>query len=142
MPTIQRFEDVIAWQKARKLTQAIYSATKQPSFNRDYGLKDQIRRAVVSVMANVAEGFERSGDREFIQFLSIAKGSCGEARSHLYVALDEGYLESSQFNALLNLALETSRTIDGFMAYLRNSSARGRKFSSGLDPAEATKPKT
>lgn len=128
MATINRFEDSKSWQKARVLTHGIYEATREGAFARDFGLRDQIRRATVSVMANIAEGFERDGDQEFIQFLSTAKGSCGEVRSHLYVAMDEGYLEQRQFDALAALAVETSRLLAGFIAYLRNSDKRGRKY--------------
>src|SRR2546430_11370128 len=88
---IEKFEDFIAWQKARKLTRQIYKATNLPAFSRDFGLKDQIRRAAVSIMSNIAEGFERGRPSEFHQFLSIAKGSCAEVRSQLYVAFDAGY---------------------------------------------------
>lgn len=128
MATIKRFEDSKSWQKARVLTHGIYEATREGAFARDFGLRDQIRRATVSVMANIAEGFERDGDQEFIQFLSTAKGSCGEVRSHLYVAMDEGYLEQRQFDALAALAVETSRLLAGFIAYLRNLDKRGRKY--------------
>jgi four helix bundle protein len=90
MNKIEKFEDIIAWQKARVLTKEIYTSTRVGLFAKDYGLKDQIQRASVSTMANIAEGFERGGDREFMQYLSTSKGSCGEVKSHLYVALDQG----------------------------------------------------
>lgn len=89
---IERFEDFIAWQKARKLTADIYRVTSEGRFARDFGLKDQIRRAAVSSMSNLAEGFERGRPAEFHQFLSIAKASCAELRAQLYVALDVGYI--------------------------------------------------
>ncbi len=92
MATFKKFEDIKAWQKSRELTNEIYEATAQGDFARDFGLKDQIRRAAVSIMSNIAEGFERSGTGEFVQFLAIAKGSSGEVRSQLYVALDQQYL--------------------------------------------------
>src|SRR5579862_7957610 len=94
---IERFEDIIAWQKARELTKDIYSATKVGAFARDFGLRDQVQRAAVSTMSNIAEGFERGGDNEFIQFLSHSKGSCGEVRSQLYVALDQAYISGQSF---------------------------------------------
>ena len=94
---IGRFEDFIAWQKARKLTSEIYKVTNRGLFSRDFGLKDQIRRAAVSSMSNLAEGFERGRPGEFHQFLSIAKGSCAELRTQLYVALDVGYIDSTEF---------------------------------------------
>jgi len=125
---IQKFEDVLAWQKARELTNGIYSHAGTGSFAKDFGLKDQIQRAAVSVMANVAEGFDRGGDKEFNQFLSISKGSCGEVKSHLYVALDQQYINPAQFNALYNSADEVGRLLAGFMTYLKQSDLRGRKF--------------
>src|SRR6266699_2353867 len=100
MNKIEKFEDIIAWQKARVLTQEIYGCTKVGGFVRDFGLKDQIQRASVSTMANIAEGFDRGGDKEFIQFLSNSKGSCGEVKSHLYVALDQNYLSTGNFGEL------------------------------------------
>jgi four helix bundle protein len=110
---IEKFEDFIAWQKARKLTRDIYRTTNLPKFSRDFGLKDQIRRAAVSVMSNIAEGFERGRASEFHQFLSIAKGSCAELRSQLYVALDAEYLNDDQFMALMYDANETAQVIGG-----------------------------
>jgi four helix bundle protein len=128
MATIQKFEDIQAWQQARELTRLIYAGTRQGAFAKDYGLRDQVQRAAVSVMANIAEGFERDGRREFIQFLSQAKGSCGEVRSHLYVALDQQYLSSDEFQSLADMALAISRMLSGLMTYLRQSERRGRKF--------------
>ena len=110
---IGRFEDFIAWQKARKLTSEIYRGTNKGLFSRDFGLKDQIRRAAVSSMSNVAEGFERGRPGEFHQFLSIAKGSCAELRTQLYVALDAGYLASTEFEALMNQATEVGQILGG-----------------------------
>src|SRR5205807_8374047 len=92
---IEKFEDFIAWQKARSLTREIYKITNLPAFSRDFGLKDQIRRAAVLIMSNIAEGFERGRTSEFHQFLSIAKGSCAELRSQLYIALDADYIPES-----------------------------------------------
>jgi four helix bundle protein len=131
MAKIERFEDLKTWQKARELNQRIYRASGAAAFARDYGLRDQIRRASISVMSNIAEGFERDGDKEFAQFLSNAKGSCGEARSQLYVALDENYLSHDEFEALREQCEEVSKMISGFMAYLRTSGLRGRKFKPG-----------
>ena len=110
---IEKFEDFIAWQKARQLTRDIYRATNLPAFSRDFGLKDQIRRAAVSIMSNIAEGFERGKPTEFHQFLSIAKGSCAELRSQLYVALDVDYLTQAQFQHLMSSAAETGQIIGG-----------------------------
>jgi len=109
--TIERFEDFIAWQKARKLTAAIYKVTNEGDFVRDFGLKDQIRRAAVSSMSNIAEGFERGRSAEFHQFLSVAKASCAEVRAQLYVALDAGYLSTSVFDGLMAQATEVGLII-------------------------------
>jgi four helix bundle protein len=113
---IDRFEDLIAWQKARELTRAIYQVTQQGAFAKDFGLARQIQRAAVSIMSNIAEGFERRGRREFHQFLSTAKGSCAEVRSQLYVAFDIGYLVQSDFHKLLAQAEEVGRVVGGLRA--------------------------
>lgn len=110
---IGRFEDFIAWQKARKLTADIYRVTGEGNFARDFGLKDQIRRAAVSSMSNLAEGFERGRPAEFHQFLSIAKGSCAELRTQLYVALDVGYLREPDFEGLMAQATEVGQLLGG-----------------------------
>jgi four helix bundle protein len=107
---------LIAWQKARELTKSIYKTTRIGEFLKDFGLRDQIRRASVSIMSNIAEGFERGGRSEFHQFLVIAKGSCAELRSQLYVALDAEYIDIAIFRSLDNLAKETSRLIGGLRA--------------------------
>ena len=121
-PPIRRFEDLIAWQKARILTGSIYGASKRGDFERDFGLARQIQRAAVSVMSNVAEGFERGGRGEFHQFLSTAKASCAEVRSQLYVAFDVGYLSQADFDRLMAQAGEVARIVGG----LRASVARQR----------------
>ena len=113
---IESFEELIAWQKARVLTKDIYRATEQGRFAKDYGLKDQIQRAVVSIMSNVAEGFERGRPAEFHQFLSVAKASCAEFRSQLYVALDAGYIDGEVFDDLMKNATEVGRIIGGLRA--------------------------
>jgi len=128
MAKIERFEDLISWQKARELNRLLYQVSRNGNFAKDFGLRDQIRRASVSVMSNIAEGFERGGDKEFLQFLSNAKGSCGEVRCQLYVAMDENYLSATEFNQLQERAEEISRLLSGFMAYLRDSELRGTKF--------------
>lgn len=92
MATIKHFEDIEAWQRARELTKLIYKVTRKRKFAQDYGLVNQIRRAAISVMSNIAEGFDRSGSREFIHFLTIAKGSVAELESQLYIALDNEYI--------------------------------------------------
>ena len=122
MAKIERFEDIDAWKRARVLTRRVYAITNAGEFARDFGLRDQIRRACVSVMSNIAEGFERGGDKEFARFLSIAKGSAGEVRAQLYVALDVGYLPQPEFDELTQLAVEISRLLSGFMQYLNSTS--------------------
>jgi four helix bundle protein len=122
---VERFEDLIAWQKARALTAVIYRVTNQKDFGRDFALRDQIRRAAVSAMSNVAEGFERNRPAEFHQFLSVAKASCGEVRSQLYVALDAGYLDLSTFEALRSQAEEVSRITGGLRASVGRSRVLG-----------------
>ena len=110
---IEKFEDFIAWQKSRKLTAEIYGITDRGRFASDFGLKDQIRRAAVSVMSNIAEGFERGRAAEFHQFLSVAKASCAELRSQLYVALDVGYLSQDTFASLMSHANEVGQVVGG-----------------------------
>src|SRR5439155_19858768 len=114
--SIERFEDLIAWQKARGFTREIYQITQQGAFAKDFGLSGQIQRAAVSIMANIAEGFERGGRGEFHQFLSTAKGSCAEVRTHLYIAFDIDYLDESKFHQLLAQAEEVGRIIGGLRA--------------------------
>ena len=129
MSAIKRFEDIEAWRKGRELKQRVYRLTKSGEFAKDFALRDQVRRAVISVAANIAEGFERGGNKEFVQFLSNAKGSCGEVRDHLYTALDESYLTKQQFDAAYDDALQVSRMISGFIDYLQRSELRGHKFT-------------
>ena len=128
MARIQKFEEYEAWKKARDMGKAIYRVTSTGSFSRDFGLRDQIRRARVSAMSNIAEGFERGGDKEFRQFLAVAKGSVGEVKSQLYVALDAGFLTAKAFDDLYALATETSRLIAGLMRYLKDSDFKGVKY--------------
>ena len=128
MAKITRFEEIESWKRSRELTRLIYRITLKQKFSRDFGLRDQIRRAAVSILSNIAEGFERDGDKEFIQFLSLAKGSCGELRAQLYVALDQEYIDQQEFLALRNLAVEISRMISGLIKYLRQSGMQGRKY--------------
>jgi four helix bundle protein len=116
MNKVERFEDLVAWQKARSLTCGVYQMTRQGAFAKDFGLGNQIQRAAVSVMSNIAEGFERGTRGEFHQFLSISKASCAELRSQLYIALDIGYLEQSQFDALMADAEEVARILGGLRA--------------------------
>lgn len=113
--TIDKFEDIIVWQKAGKLSLDIYE-TFEP--NKDYSFKDQIQRAVVSIMNNIAEGFERKGNKEFKHFLFIAKGSCGEVRSMLYLSQRLGYLPKGKFEKLYEQSLEISKMLSGFIKTL------------------------
>ena len=129
MATIDRFEDIEAWKEARALAKSIYVASASGAFAKDFGLRDQIRRASVSILSNVAEGFERGGDKEFLHFLSLAKGSCGEVRAQLYVALDQGYLPEDVFQRLIDHSLRISRLLGAFMTYLKGSDLRGPKFN-------------
>jgi len=128
MATFRSFEDIDAWQKARVLAREIYSFTDRGPFSKDFGLKDQIRRASISVLSNIDEGFERDGKKEFIQFLSVAKGSTGEVKAQLYVAIDQGYLTQSEFDKVAALVNETGRMIGGLIGYLKQSGIKGSKF--------------
>lgn len=119
---VEKFEDLIAWKKARELTKGIYQVTGDGLFSKDFGLRDQIRRASVSIMSNLAEGFERGSPKEFHQFLVIAKASCAEVRSQLYVAFDVGYVDEKSFHVLESKAQEVSRIIGG----LRSAIAKQR----------------
>lgn len=118
MSTINRFEDIEAWKTARLLTNQVYDLTDQGKFARDYALKDQIRRAAVSVMSNIAEGFESRTQALFIDFLGRAKGSAGEVRCQLYIALDRNYISQRQFDAAYELCDKASRQLSRFMGYL------------------------
>ena len=128
---IGRFEDIKAWQESRDLTKQIYSITKSYPFNKDYALMDQVRRASISIMANIAEGFDSNTDAQFISFLSYSQRSASELQSHLYVALDQEYLNQEQFNNLYQKAAEVKGLIGGFIKYLRSSSKRPRTKDEG-----------
>ncbi len=119
MAKFERFEDIIAWQKARQLVGEIYTASSNGKFNKDFGLKDQIRRASVSVMLNIAEGFARRGDKQFGQFLHISQGSVAEVQSALYIALDQKYVDKDSFDQLYNQCTEISKMLSGLITYLR-----------------------
>lgn len=123
MSTFKTFEEITAWQKARELTRRIYDVTGKGRVSRDFALVDQIRRASVSVMSNIAEGFERRGSREFVYFLSVAKGSLGELRAQLYEASDQGYIDDATFKELSLLAADAARMLGGLSRYLRQHEA-------------------
>ncbi len=120
MAAITRFEEIEAWKNARQLAKRVYELTGQGAFSRDFGLRDQIRRAAVSVMSNIAEGFESRTQGLFIDFLGRAKGSVGEIRSQLYVALDQGYISQAQFDELCGLADKAGRQVYRFIRYLQS----------------------
>jgi four helix bundle protein len=135
MTGITRFEDLVAWQRARMLARAVYAVSDIEPFARDRALAWQIQRAAVSVMANIAEGFERGRPAEFHQFVSVAKASCAEVRSHLYLALDNGYIDQRNFDRLMAAAQEVGRLIGGLRVNLERqvlSSRPGRADSSVL----------
>lgn len=127
MTTVKKFEDLDVWQKSRKLVRLIYLTTGTPLFNKDWVLANHLRKTSISIISNISEGFERDGNKEFINFLSIAKGSCGELRCQLYLAFDQNYINPDQFNELVNLAAEISKSLKGLINYLHNSDLKGTK---------------
>lgn len=128
MATFRSFEEIDAWKMGRELTRRVYQVTTIGRLARDFALRDQMRRAAISVMSNIAEGFERSGKAEFVQFLAIAKGSAGEIRSHLFVAHDLGYVSDGVAEELMELAARVGRTTSGLIEYLCRSDLKGTKF--------------
>ncbi|MCK4395718.1 four helix bundle protein [candidate division WOR-3 bacterium] len=116
---IEKFEEIQAWQEARELTKMIYRITKKVRFQKDFGLRDQIRRSSVSIMANIAEGFGRESNKEFIHFLSYASSSNIELQSHLYVALDQKYIANQEFNEVYTQSKKVGKLINGFVRYLK-----------------------
>ena len=131
---ITRFEDIECWQEARKIVNRVYRVCRANAFRRDYSFIDQIKRAAISIMANIAEGFSRKGNKEFIQFLFIAKSSAAELQSHLYVALDQKYIEKSEFDDLYEIVEKVQRQISNFIKYLTSTLKRNK-------PNELDKPK-
>lgn len=128
MATIKQFEDLEIWKLARQLANEIFLITGQGSFHTDNELKWQIKKSSGSVMDNIAEGFERDGKKEFIQFLSIAKGSAGEVRSQLYRAIDRKHISTDEFEVLINKTLELTKKIARFIIYLKSSEHKGYKY--------------
>ncbi len=131
MTGIARFEEIQAWQSARELTNSIYALTKLTGFNRDFALRDQIRRAAVSVMSNIAEGFESRTDVQFISYLGIARASAGETRAQLYIALDQSYINEEQFKEAYSLAEKCGRQVAKFIAYLEVNPRKRRISEEG-----------
>jgi four helix bundle protein len=128
MARVEKFEDLIVWQKSRDFVKEVYSITKGKSFSNDYYLVDQLKRAVISINLNIVEGFERNGDKEFHQFLSISKASCSEVKAILILSLDLGYIDNETYKRLRISADEISRTLHGLMSYLKGSELKGAKF--------------
>lgn len=130
MARIERFEEIEAWKQARKLTKAVYRVTRSGSFHEDLGLRDQLQRAAVSTMANIAEGFDGASNREFIKFLGYTFRSATEVQSHLYVALDQGYITQRDFDSIYDLTVQVKSLVRGFTRYLR-SHRRAKPLNSG-----------
>lgn len=125
---IRTFEDLIAWQKAFELATLVYRASTVENFEKDFDLIRQIRRCSVSISSNIAEGYERNGNKEFLNFLTIAKGSCGELRSQLMFAKELGYLNPIKADELIAKSIEVSKIILGLIRYLKNNNQKGYKF--------------
>lgn len=128
MATIERFEQIEAWKLARELSKEIYWITNNTDLAKDFGLKNQMRDSSGSIMDNIAEGFERGGNKEFIQFLGIAKGSAGELKSQLYRTLDQKYIDQKLFQKLYNKTENVCKLIMGLIKYLKSSNYKGVKF--------------
>ena len=126
--SVQSFEDLNVWKRARELVNIIYKITKNKKFFQDKGLVDQIRRAAVSILSNISEGFERGSNVEFIQFLYIAKASCGEVRCQIIIAFDQGYIDEGEVTEIKELTMRVSGMIGNLISYLRKSKFKGSKF--------------
>ena len=133
MATIKTFEEIEAWKKSRVLADKIYRISSEGTFAKDYKLINQINGAAGSTMDNIAEGFERGGSKEFIQFLFISKGSAGEVRSQLYRALDRKHINQQTFDELRNEVIVIGKLISGLISYLKASSLKGNKFSEPME---------
>jgi len=118
---IERFEDIEAWKESRNIVNRVYKVCSANGLKRDYTLVDQVKRAAISIMANIAEGFSRKGNKEFIQFLFIAKSSAAELQSHLYITLDQGYINKPQFDELYGATDKVSRQLSNFIKYLNST---------------------
>ena len=124
MGKIEKFEDIRAWQSAREVVNRIYEISQDEKFKRDYTLGDQIKRASISIMSNVAEGFSRQSRKEFIQFLFIAEGSAAEVQSQLYIALDQGYISEKEFKEIYDKTEEAAKLLSKFITYLKSLNKR------------------
>jgi four helix bundle protein len=129
MPTINKFEDIKAWKKSREVDKQIFKLSSKGEFRTDYDLRSQIRRSSGSMMDNIAEGFGRGGNREFIQFLGISKGSANEVQSQLYRVLDREYCTEDEFQTLYEQVSEVIRMTDSLIGYLTRTEIKGRKFA-------------
>jgi four helix bundle protein len=138
MATIRRFEDLEIWQLSRELCNVTCTFIKQEEFSRDYKLVHQINASSGSVMDNIAEGFDRGGRKEFINFLGIAKGSAGEVKSQLYRAHDRKYISEKDFLSAYNLADEINRKIHGLISYLNSTETKGQKFKNRVEEPGST----
>lgn len=125
---IEKFEDLEVWKSAVDCAKSIYLLTSTANFAKDFVLRDQIRRAGVSIFSNIAEGFERDGNKEFCNFLTIAKGSCGEARAQALFAFEQGYISEEQLQTLTDMLVKTNKQLSAFRSYLTRTDFRGRKF--------------
>lgn len=128
MSTFNKFEDMEVWKKSMDLIRLIYQNTNKPIFRKDYHLVNQIRRSAISIASNIAEGLERDGNKELVNFLYIAKGSCGELRCQLYIAKDQQYLQHDSFQEMYNLAIEISYSMNKLIKYLKESDYKGKKY--------------
>ena len=128
MATIKTFKDLEVWKKAVELSKLVYLISSNGSFQNDYPLKDQVKKAAISVASNIAEGFEREGNKELIQFLAIAKGSAAEVQTQLHIAFEVGHISRAEFCKADDLCTEVLRLLSGFMRYLNTASVKGNKF--------------
>lgn len=128
MSKIEKFEDLIAWQKSKSFAIKIYSATDEGKFAKDFGLRDQIRRASISIVSNIAEGFERKGNKEFLQFLFISLGSVAEVKTQLVISFELNYISKEKFDELNELIIEIQKIIKGLVSYMKESDLKGSKF--------------
>jgi four helix bundle protein len=135
---VKNFENLEIWKDARALTRGIYQPTKDSKFAKDFALRDQIRRAAVSIMSNIAEGFERGGNQEFLQFLYVAKASCGEVRSQLYVALDQSYVTPKDCDDASKSFRRLSIVISNLIDYLKGSGMKGSKYTAVNHPKRSS----